>query len=98
MDLVSPHQIKSPYIAAQFTAYVGIFCIKLAILFIAQQQMYWKFMSNETLLETNVQNKKPVPDIRDWSKFYGDPGQSRTGDLPLRRRLLYPAELRNHEL
>ena len=62
MDLVSPHQIKSPYIAAQFTAYVGIFCIKLAILFIVQQQMYWKFMSNETLLETNVQNKKPVPD------------------------------------
>lgn len=24
----------------------------------------------------------------------GDPGQNRTGDLPLRRRLLYPAELR----
>ena len=26
----------------------------------------------------------------------GDPGQNRTGDLPLRRRLLYPTELRNH--
>ena len=23
----------------------------------------------------------------------GDPGQNRTGDLPLRRRTLYPAEL-----
>ena len=31
---------KNPYIAALFTAYVGIFCIKLAILFIIQQQMY----------------------------------------------------------
>ena len=28
--------------------------------------------------------------------FCGDPGQNRTGDLPLRRRLLYPTELRNH--
>ena len=28
----------------------------------------------------------------------GDPGQNRTGDLPLRRRLLYPTELRNHKI
>ncbi len=28
------------------------------------------------------------------SVFYGGPGAIRTHDLPLRRRLLYPAELR----
>ena len=28
----------------------------------------------------------------------GDPGQNRTGDLPLRRRLLYPTELREQSV
>jgi hypothetical protein len=28
--------------------------------------------------------------------IYGDPGPIRTGDLPLRRGTLYPAELRGH--
>ena len=37
--------------------------------------------------------------FQNWKRlhFAGDPGQSRTGDLPLRRRLLYPTELRNHK-
>lgn len=30
------------------------------------------------------------------AKWGGDPGRARTCDLPLRRRLLYPAELRGH--
>ena len=36
--------------------------------------------------------------FQNWKRlhFTGDPGQNRTGDLPLRRRLLYPTELRNH--
>ena len=28
--------------------------------------------------------------------YFGDPGQIRTADPTLRRRMLYPAELRNH--
>ena len=52
MDARAPEQIKNPYIAALITAYVGIF--RLELLSIAQQQMYWNFIRNETLPETGV--------------------------------------------
>ena len=51
-DARAPEQIKNPYIAALITAYVGIF--RLEAPSIAQQQKYWNFIRNETLLETNV--------------------------------------------
>jgi hypothetical protein len=38
-------------------------------------------------------SRGPPFDI-DLSVIIGDPGKARTCDLPLRRRLLYPAELR----
>ena len=52
MDARAPEQIKNPYIAALITAYVGIF--RLESPSIEQQQKYWNFIRNETLLETNV--------------------------------------------
>lgn len=38
----------------------------------------------------------PPPASRVPTEVDGDPGPIRTGDLPLRRGTLYPAELRGH--
>ena len=38
----------------------------------------------------------PPPTSRLSTEVDGDPGPIRTGDLPLRRGTLYPAELRGH--
>ena len=56
--------------------------------FLKQHRFWQQTQSSKTLILTlrktkNAQNLK-----------YGDSGRARTCDLPLRRRLLYPAELR----
>ena len=51
------------------------------------------FVPHESYMahKTNVTEQRP-------GQFSGDPGRARTCDLPLRRRLLYPAELRGRSL
>ncbi len=46
--------------------------------------------------KTNLSVKQKKDVAHGYVPSFGDPGQNRTGDLPLRRRLLYPTELRNH--
>lgn len=48
--------------------------------------------STEQMARQDIQQAGQMPQAID----YGDPGPIRTGDLPLRRGTLYPAELRGH--
>ena len=48
-----------------------------------------------TIARFSFDNKKPPPERR---RLSGVPERIRTADLPLRRRTLYPAELRKHLL